>query len=154
MEAAKKSAVHDVISEYQQWKQQGEELRAQAKQAMESRFYDVMIEAVQIAQEYRVDFGVVLKPPSPVTAFRYKMAAKPKPRKGVKTKEQAKTAPAETGASQPAAKADRKTAGLQKRLETAKKKLGAARAAGSPTRSLEDRVYEIEDELRLAGAVQ
>jgi hypothetical protein len=33
----------------------------------------------------------------------------------------------------------------------AKKKLDDAKAAGSPTRKLEDRIYEIEDELRLAG---
>jgi hypothetical protein len=39
---------------------------------------------------------------------------------------------------------------LQKRLGGAKKKLAEAKAAGSPTRALEDRVYEIEDALRLA----
>jgi hypothetical protein len=43
-----------------------------------------------------------------------------------------------------------KGARLRKRLETAKKKLAAAKAAGAPTKNLEDKVYEIEDEMRLA----
>jgi len=66
----------DVISEYQKWKQQGESLRGQAKQAMGSRFRELFSEAVRIAEEYRADFGVSLKPTEPVTAFRYKASAK------------------------------------------------------------------------------
>src|ERR1035441_10927284 len=60
----------DVINEYQKWKQQGEDLRVQAKHAMETRFRDLLCEAVHIAEEYRTDFGAVLKPPPAVTAFR------------------------------------------------------------------------------------
>jgi hypothetical protein len=41
-------------------------------------------------------------------------------------------------------------AGLQKRLVTAKKKLEDAKAGGATTRPYEDKVYELEDELRLA----
>ena len=154
MEAAKKMPLPDVILEYRKWKQQGEELRSQAKKAMESRFYDALIEAVQIAQEYRADFGVALKPPSPISAFRYKSNVKPKSRKDAKSNGEAKAADAAARAPQPSAKPDPKTAGLQKRLEAAKKKLEAARSSGAPTRTLEDRVYEIEDELRLATQVQ
>jgi len=47
-----------------------------------------------------------------------------------------------------------KVAGLQKKLAAAKKKLEDAKAAGTPTRVLEDKIYEIEDELRLAGQGQ
>ena len=118
----------DIIAEYQKWKQQGEDLRTQAKHAMETRFRELMTEAVAIAEEYRADFGGPLKPPAPVTAFRYKAAGKAKK----------------------AAKANPKVAALQKRLAAARKKLDDAKAAGTPTRALEDRVYEIEDELRLA----
>ena len=32
----------DVINEYQKWKQQGEDLRVQAKHAMEIRFRDLL----------------------------------------------------------------------------------------------------------------
>ncbi len=133
----------DVISEYQRWKQQGESLRAQAKHAIESRFKELMAEAVHLAEEYRADFGAALKPPAPVTAFRYKAAARPKPKKAAKAKEPAPPAPP--------AKADPKVAGLQKRLATARKKLDDAKAAGSPTRAIEDRIYELEDDLKLAA---
>jgi hypothetical protein len=141
----------DVISEYQKWKQQGENLRAQARQAMEARFRDLLAEAVSIAEEYRRDFGAPLKPPAPVTAFRYKPSGR------AKTKKSAKPAAAKPGVetprpeTKPAAKFDPKVAGLQKRLAAAKKKLDDAKAAGAQTRPLEDRVYELEDALRLAG---
>jgi hypothetical protein len=36
-------------------------------------------------------------------------------------------------------------------LATARKKLEDAKGAGTATRALEDRVYEIEDAMRLAG---
>jgi hypothetical protein len=116
----------DVISDYQKWKLQGENLRTQAKQAMEARFRDLLTEAVSIAEEYRADFGGPLKPPAAVSAFRFKASAKAK-------------------------KPDPKLAGLQKQLATAKKKLEEAKAASAPTRKLEDRIYELEDSLRLAG---
>lgn len=122
----------DPISEYQKWKQQGESLRAQAKQAMETRFRELLSEAAGIAQEYQRDFGTSLKPPVTITAFRYKKAA------GNKSKK-AKAAP------------DPKIAGLQRRRLQIQKKLEAAKGAGKPTKNLEDKLYEVEDELRLAG---
>jgi hypothetical protein len=151
----------DIIADYQKWKQQGEDLRAQAKHAMEARFRELLGEAVAISEEYRADFGGALKPPAPVTAFRYKASAQ-KSKKAAKGK--AKAAAATAAASTPAVKAptmtkteapgmkaNPKVAGLQKRLAAARKKLEDAKTAGTPTRVLEDRVYEIEDELRLAG---
>ena len=144
--------MNNVISEYQKWKQQGEDLRIQAKQAMESRFRELLSEAVEIAEEYRSDFGGPLKPPAPVTAFRYKAhaKAKPKPKKAAKAGEPAKAATPPREEPKPP-KPDPKIAGLQKRLATAKKKLDDAKTAGTPTRVLEDKIYEIEDELRLAA---
>ena len=136
----------DIINEYQKWKQQGEDLRIQAKQAMENRFRDLLSEAVHIAEEYRTDFGAALKPPPAVTAFRYKASAKLKAKKPA-----AKANPAAAKPEPPAAaKPNPKVAGLQKRLVTAKKKLEDAKAGGATTRPYEDKVYEIEDELRLA----
>jgi len=141
----------DIINEYQKWKQQGEDLRVQAKHAMEIRFRDLLTEAVHIAEEYRADFGAVLKPPPAVTAFRYKASARPKARKPVeKTKPAAAAKPAAPKPEPPAAKPNPKVAALQKRLATAKKKLDDAKAGGATTRPYEDKVYEIEDELRLA----
>jgi hypothetical protein len=136
----------DIINEYQKWKQQGEDLRVQAKHAMENRFRDLLSEAVHIAEEYRTDFGAALKPPPAVTAFRYKASAKLKSKKPA-----GKANPAAAKPEPPAAaKPNPKVAGLQKRLLTAKKKLEDAKAGGATTRPYEDKVYEIEDELRLA----
>jgi hypothetical protein len=140
----------DIINEYQKWKQQGEDLRVQAKHAMETRFRDLLTEAVHIADEYRADFGAVLKPPPAVTAFRYKASAKPKAKKPAGKVKPAAAAPATVKAEPAAAKLNPKLAGLQKRLATAKKKLEDAKAGGATTRPYEDKVYEIEDELRLA----
>jgi len=141
----------DVISDYQKWKLQGENLRTQAKQAMEGRFRELLSEAVAIAEEYRADFGAVLKPAAPVTSFRYKASAKGKAKKAAKAGKPA--AKAEPPAPPKEQKHDPKVAGLQKRLATAKRKLDEAKAAGTPVRKFEDVVYEIEDELRLAGQV-
>jgi vacuolar-type H+-ATPase catalytic subunit A/Vma1 len=136
----------DVISQYQKWKEQGESLRSQARHAMETRFRELLSEAVQIAEEYRADFGLTLKVSSPVTTFRYKASGKAKAKKAAKKVAPATAAPAAPPAAKPDAKIDR----LQKRLTTVKKKLDEAKAENKPTRKLEDQVYEIEDELRLA----
>jgi len=140
------AAMNDVIAEYKKWKQQGEDLRTQARAAIEARFRELMAEAVQLAEEYRADFSAPLKPPANVTAFRYKSGGKGKARKAAK--------PAGTPAPKveaPPAKPNPKVAGLEKKLATAKKKLEAAKASGAATRLLEDRVYELEDELRLSA---
>jgi hypothetical protein len=131
----------DVIADYQKWKQQGETLRAQARHAMEARFRALLTEAAQIAEEYRSDFGAQLKPPAQVTAFRYK--------NGAKAKKPAAKKAAAPPPPPPAAPPSPKVASLQKRIAAAKKKLDDAKAAGSPARPIEDKIYELEDELRL-----
>jgi hypothetical protein len=128
----------DAITEYQKWKQQGESLRMQAKQAMETRFRDLLLEASQIAQEYHRDFGGALKPPASITTFRYKTTA------GNKAKKAAPKAATKASPSNP------KVTELERRRAQIQKKLEIAKAAGKPTRNLDDRLYEVEDELRLA----
>jgi hypothetical protein len=127
----------NVIAEYHKWKQQGETLRAQARQAMETRFRDLLTEAARIAQEYHRDFGGALKPPVQITAFRFKPS-------GAKAVKKAKAVVAKPAAPDP------RLAPLEKRLGQARVKLETARTAGKPTKNLEDRIYEIEDEIRLA----
>src|ERR1700722_2006728 len=117
----------DAISEHKKWKQQGEPLRMQAKQAMENRFRDLLLEAAQIAQEYHRDFSASLKPPATITAFRFKAGLKAKPK--VKTKAAAKQAPVA-----PTPAPNQKVAGLLKQKAGIQKKLEAVKAAGKPTR--------------------
>ncbi|MBL8178279.1 MAG: hypothetical protein JNK48_26625 [Bryobacterales bacterium] len=144
----------NVISEYQRWKQQGESLRTQAKGAIETRFKELLNEAAQLAEEYRADFGAALKPPSNITAFRYKTGAKPKGKKAAGKAAVKPEAAVVASVPDASAKPDKKVAALLKRLDGAKKKLDAAKAAGQATRNLEDKVYEIEDELQLARQSQ
>ena len=144
----------DVISEYQKWKQQGDDLRLKAKQAMESRFRELLTEAARIAEEYREDFGSVLKPPSVITTFRYKAHAKAKSKKDAKSKTGTTAVNLPAPPPPAAEKVSPKVTAIQKRLTAAKRKLEVARTAGKATRPLEDRVYEIEDELRLANQPQ
>lgn len=131
----------DPISEYQKWKQQGESLRMQAKQAMETRFRELLVEAAGISQEYQRDFGGVLKPPPPITTFRYKAGA---------TKKKGK-APGKATPPAPAAAVSPKVVALLKRRDQIHKKIEAAKAAGKATKNLEDQLYEADDEIRLAG---
>jgi hypothetical protein len=140
--------MNKIISDYQKWKQQGDDLRVQAKQAMEIRFRELLVEAVQIAEEYRSDFGAPLKPPPGVSSFRYKPSGKSKPRKAQKPGAAAKSANA---APAEPAKPNPKIAGLQKRLAAAQQKFEQAKAKGAPTKNLEDRIYEIEDAIRLSS---
>jgi hypothetical protein len=142
--------MENIISEYQKWKLQGESLRSQARHAMETRFRDLLLEAAQIAQEYQADFGPGLKPPAGITTFRYKATAKAKPKKGGKAKAAVPETPAAKAAAAAPARPDPKVTGLEKKLATVRKKLDAAKTAGTPTRNFEDRIYELEDELRLA----
>jgi len=141
----------DVITEYKKWKQQGEDLQVQAKQAMEARYHELLAEAVQIAKEYRADFGEPLKPPSPITSFRYKGSAKSKAKKAAVERSTEKNLREVPQPAPLAAKPNAEIVGLQKRLATEKKKLDKAKLSGKPTKAVEDRIYEIEDELRLAG---
>ena len=138
----------NAITEYQKWKRQGEQLRTQAKQAMETRFHELLTEAASIAQEYHRDFSATLKPPANITAFRYKAAAGRKGKKGAK---QTASKSVETPAAKPAAAQDPKLTALYKRRAQIQKKIDIAKAAGKPTKNLDDRMYEVEDEIRLAG---
>jgi hypothetical protein len=135
-----------VIADYQKWKQQGHTLRGQAKQAIEVRFRDLLTEAARLAAEYQQDFGATLKPPPQITAFRYKKAANVK---GKRPAAAPKSAPSKAEAAKPE---NPKLAPLEKRLAQARQKLDAAKTAGKPTRNLEDKIYEIEDAIRLAHA--
>lgn len=141
----------DPIAEYLQWKKQGGDLRAKAKQAIEARFRELLTEAVQLAEEYRTDFGVVLAPPAAVTSFKFKAGGKKPVKKAAPAAAAPAAAPVAVKAPAPvAAKADPKIAGLEKQLAAARKKLEGAKAKGVGTKNLEDRVYELEDDLRLA----
>jgi hypothetical protein len=137
----------DPIAEYLQWKKQGGDLRAKAKQAIEARFRELLTEAVHLAEEYRADFGLALTPPASVTSFKFKAGGK---KFGKKAAPAVATPIAAPVVKAQAAKPDPKTVALEKQLAAARKKLESAKEKGAGTKNLEDRVYELEDDLRLA----
>ena len=138
----------DIISDYQKWKQQGEDLKTKAKQVMESRFRELADGGGVHCRGVPHRLRRTAEAAPTVTTFRFKASAKAKLKKA--SKQHAKT-PEITHPESKDQNPDPKLARLQRRLATVKKKLEDAKAAGSPTRKLEDRIYEIEDELRLSG---
>ena len=124
------------INEYREAKDTYFRLRNQAKKELIARFHEVAQELFQLQRELLEDFGEKIAIPSKPNKKR---ASKP-----AKTTA-AKQSPPQAGASQ-------KVAAAQKRLQQQKKKLAERQAAGKPTKTVEDRIYELEDELRLAQA--
>ena len=104
-------------------------LRNQAKKELIARFNELASELLGIQRELLEDFGE-----------KVTMPAKPKKK------------PAATSASAPPSPApnEKKIAAIQKQIDGQKKKLSDLQTAGKPTKTIEDRIYELEDELRLA----
>jgi hypothetical protein len=119
------------IDQYREAKNSYLKLRSQAKKELIARFHEVANEMLQIQRELQEDFGEKVLLPT--------KGKKPKPVKKL----------AAAPASVPAAPSA-KVLAIQKQLERQKKKLVETKEAGKPTKALEDRIYELEDELRLA----
>jgi hypothetical protein len=125
------------LDQYRQAKNDYLKLRNQAKKELIIRFNQVANELFQLQRELLEDFGEKIAIPSKAKKFR---AAK-----------QAKSGPSKP-TPRPVAAPSPQVISLQRQLEKAKKKLSDVQAAGKPAKALEDRVYEIEDALRLAQA--
>ncbi len=119
------------IEQYREAKNSYLKLRNQAKKELIARFHEVANEMLQIQRELAEDFGEKV----------------PLPTKGKKPRPVKKAAAAPVPAAAPISA---KVLGIQKQLDRQKKKLADTREAGKPTKTLEDRIYELEDELRLA----
>jgi len=104
-------------------------LRNQAKKELIARFNELASELLSIQRELLEDFGE-------------KIAMPTKPKKS--------KAPSAAPATSSAAPANSRVVAVQKKIDGQKKKLADLQAAGKPTKAVEDRIYELEDELRLA----
>jgi hypothetical protein len=107
-------------------------LRNQAKKELIARFNELANELLSIQRELVEDFGEKVTMPT-------------KPKKRPATTASAAPVPAPT----PTANGER-VAAVQKKIDVQKKKLADLQTAGKPTKAVEDRIYELEDELRLA----
>jgi hypothetical protein len=129
---------NNAIDQYRHAKSEYLRLRNQAKKELIARFHQAASELFQIQRELLEDFGEKIAIPS--------KAKKSRPAKGAK-KPEPKHAP-----SEPTAPASPQVVALQQQLQRARKKLADVQAAGKPTKVAEDRIYELEDAIRLAQA--
>ena len=122
------------IDQYREAKSTYMKLREQAKKDLLARFNGISEELLQIQKELREDFG-----------HRVSIPTKPKPGRARKKT----AAPAVKTAPAPAPNPAR-IAAIEKRIAVHKRKMDEAEKAGRVPQSLKDRMYELEDELRLA----
>jgi hypothetical protein len=125
------------IDQYREAKNNYLKLRNQARKELIARFNELAGELLHLQRELLEDFGEKIAMPS--------KAKKPSPAKAAKAAPKAAMEPP----AQPPAPPTAQMVVLQKQVEKQKKKLSETQAAGKPTKIIEDRIYELEDELRL-----
>ncbi len=124
------------LDQYRDAKNSYLKLKNQAKKELLARFHELSNELFQVQRELLEDFGEKVAMPSG---------------KGLKkTKPVKKTAPAPEPPA-PAAPSPEVIA-LARQIEKQRAKVEQAKAAGKPTKALEDRLYELEDAHRLKAA--
>ena len=122
------------IDQYREAKNSYLKLRNQAKKELLARFNELATELLQLQRELLEDFGEKVALPSKSSKVR---PSKTKPLV-LKTE-----VPPQPSVPSP------KIAALGKQIEKLKKKLAETQAAGKPVKVMEDRIYEMEDDLRL-----
>jgi len=122
------------IEQYREAKAQYLKLRNQAKKDLVTRFHALSNELLQVQSELLEDFGEKITLP-----VKSKKAARP-----ARAPKLAEPAPP------PPAPPSPKIAGIERQIDKLKKKLTETQAAGKPVKAIEDKIYELEDELRLA----
>ena len=115
------------IAQYREAKSQYLKLKNQAKKELIARFNTLAGELLQVQRELLEDFGEKVSLPTKASATK-------KPRVSATSS----TAAAVTAPS-PADTAKKKQ----------KKKLEELKATGKPTKAVDDRIYELQDEIRL-----
>jgi hypothetical protein len=133
----------NTLDDYREAKNNYLKLRNLAKKDLVNRFNELANELLQIQRELLEDFGEKVTIPS--------KSKKPRPTKPAS--KPGSDAPKPSTPTEPAAAApfaSPKLLTVQRQLEQQRKKLAHVQAAGKPTKSIEDRIYELEDELRFA----
>jgi hypothetical protein len=123
------------IEQYREAKAQYLKLRNQAKKDLVTRFHALSNELLQVQRELLEDFGEKITLP-----VKSKKAARP-----TRTPKLPEPPPVPAPPSP-------KIAGIERQIDKLKKKLTETQTAGKPVKAIEDKIYELEDELRLAQA--
>ncbi|HYI96842.1 MAG TPA: hypothetical protein VEX68_25090 [Bryobacteraceae bacterium] len=122
------------IEQYREAKNHYLKLKNQAKKELVARFNALAAELLQVQRELLEDFGEKVSLPKTSTPKKVKApVASP-----------AATVAPESGPADPA-----KVASLNRQLHKQRKRLEELKSAGKATKAVEDRIYELEDELRL-----
>jgi hypothetical protein len=119
----------NTIDQYREAKAAYQRLHNQAKKELIARFNQLAAELFLIQKELKDDFGHKVTIPAKGKVVRTVRAVAAK-------------------APEPAVP-NPKIASLEKRIVAEKLKLEKAAAAGKPDKPIKDRIYELEDELRL-----
>src|ERR1700761_981756 len=130
------ASMSTTLEQYREAKTQYLKLRNQAKKDLVTRFHALSTELLQVQRELLEDFGEKIALPA-----RGKKVARPA--KAAKTPELVPAPPAPPSP---------KIVGIERQIDKLKKKLTEPQAAGKPVKVIEDKIYELEDELRLAQA--
>ena len=147
------------LDQYREAKQNWLKLRNHARKELVARFHEVAAELLQIQKELLEDFGEKVSMPLKAKKAIAKKAIAPTvlptvavPVAAKPTQVSAKPAPvpAKPVSAPAVAKPTPVTSALRKKLEAQNKKLMEAKLAGKPTKAIEDRIYEIEDDIRVA----
>jgi hypothetical protein len=126
------------LDQYREAKNSYLKLRNQAKKELLARFHELSAELLAVQRELLEDFNEKVAIPT----------------KSSKLKPVKKTpSPVAAPPQEPAAAPSPKVLQLRKQLDGLKTKLADAKAAGKPTKVLDDKIYEVEDSLRLAEAL-
>ncbi len=123
----------NTLDQYRQAKQDILKLHGAAKKELIARFNELANELLLVQKELREEFGVKVVVPAKPKSARVKRAAPA-------MKKEAPKAPADSA----------ETSMLEKKLVMQKRKLDEASKNGKPEKPIKDRIYELEDELRLA----
>ena len=124
------------LEQYREAKNQYLKLKSQAKKELIARFNALAAELLQVQRELLEDFGEKVSLPAKGSAQK-------------KAKAPAAPTPAAAPAAEPSRADAARVASLKKQLERQKKKLDELKAAGKATKAVDDRIYELEDEIRL-----
>ena len=146
----------NILTDYRDAVRAATALRAKAQKELQTTFTALLTDAAQIATEYRADFGSNPETPAIVKTFTINADAKIAKKRTPKTTEPVAAAPASavtaTTAEAPTVQiSGQKLGGLKRSFSSLTGKIAEAKAAGKSTKTLEDKLYEVTDELTLAG---
>lgn len=132
--------MNETITNFLHMKKQAADLENSAKKELQAEFSQALTDAVNLFNTFKDTFGGKPELPSGVRTFTVNDVPKRK------SKTNGKTTDAPAGNAN-----GKKVGGLKRALTAQQEKLVAAKEAGKVTKDIEDRIYEITDELQQLG---